>query len=311
MYRYLIAVTLLALTACSESQAPFESSSITDSPISETRGSTLVGRIAFSGYRNGELGDIYVMNPDGTGTTQLTSTADDDRSPSWSYDNQRIAFMRPRPDAANVPHYDVYVIDATGSNGHWVLPTPTSEDLLDPTWSPDGSRLVVWTVDYKVGLIDVATGAITFLQHDQDDFLGENPSFDPTGQKIVSGFGPKLRIINADGTGTPLVIPTSSGTQAQAPAFSPDGQRIIFSLYNPSTGQHDLYSVGANGAGLSRLSGRGGADTRPTWSADGKQIAYGYYHSGAFEVWRTTPSGGKRVKLSSGAGIDITPAYSH
>jgi TolB protein len=41
-------------------------------------------RIAFTGYRGGSNYEIYVMNGDGTGVTNLTNNSASDSYPSWS-----------------------------------------------------------------------------------------------------------------------------------------------------------------------------------------------------------------------------------
>ena len=45
------------------------------------------GKIAFA-----RSGDIWTMNPDGTGGANLTSSADSERNPAWPPDGKRIAF---------------------------------------------------------------------------------------------------------------------------------------------------------------------------------------------------------------------------
>ncbi len=69
------------------------------------------GKIAFMSDRDGDL-EIFVMNADGTGVTQLTDNDDvDDEAPAWSPNGMKIAFQSLRDG-----DYEVFVMDADGSN---------------------------------------------------------------------------------------------------------------------------------------------------------------------------------------------------
>src|SRR5207244_7691770 len=89
------------------------------------------GKIAFY---NDNGGDIYVVNPDGSGLTPLTSGSGIDVSPAWSADGQKIAFSSNR--AGN---YDIYVMNADGTGVTRLTTGPADEQ--DPSWSPDGTQI--------------------------------------------------------------------------------------------------------------------------------------------------------------------------
>ncbi|HUU97683.1 MAG TPA: hypothetical protein VM487_18260, partial [Phycisphaerae bacterium] len=67
------------------------------------------GKIAFTTGRDGNY-EIYVMNPDGSGLTRLTSNAAIDEAPAWSPDGTEIAFQTNRDG-----NYEIYVMNADGS----------------------------------------------------------------------------------------------------------------------------------------------------------------------------------------------------
>lgn len=70
-----------------------------------------------------------------------------------------------------------------------------------------------------------------------------------------------------------LVAATPSLSSEEAyPAFSPDGKWLVFS--SDAGGSHDLYLVDASGRSQVRLTEASAAETQPTWSPDGKSIAY-------------------------------------
>lgn len=92
-------------------------------------------RIAFARGRMGtSRGEIYVMNPDGSGVTPLTHGAPGFDQPSWSPNGKAIAFV-----ADTVPRQSAGVIEVANANGtgrHRVSP-PTWASY-SPTWTPGG-----------------------------------------------------------------------------------------------------------------------------------------------------------------------------
>jgi Tol biopolymer transport system component len=81
--------------------------------------------------------DIFVIRADGTGLRQITNDAANDRNPSWSPDGRQLAFYSNRSGT-----YAIWLVNRDGS-GLRKLSGATKGIVLYPTWSPDGSRMMI------------------------------------------------------------------------------------------------------------------------------------------------------------------------
>jgi len=86
------------------------------------------GKIAFTSYRDGNL-EIYIMNADGSGQTNLTGNPAGDWQLSFSSDGSKIAFSSKRDG-----NYEIYIMNADGSGQ--VRLTDNPADDCDPCFSP-------------------------------------------------------------------------------------------------------------------------------------------------------------------------------
>jgi Tol biopolymer transport system component len=104
------------------------------------------GLIVFAGSRDGRY-HLYVINPDGTGSRELTYGVTEERTPEWSPDRQRIAFARFAEPGGSVA--DIYILEATGGSAVRLTRSPEVEE--DPSWSPDGERIIFTASDRSTG----------------------------------------------------------------------------------------------------------------------------------------------------------------
>jgi eukaryotic-like serine/threonine-protein kinase len=77
------------------------------------------------------------------------------------------------------------------------------------------------------------------------------------------------------------------------PRFSPDGKSIAVTVTDPKSGSTDVWVYPAAGGQPARIT-FGAEDLSPTWSPDGKQLAYGYFtYGGNWSVRRLALDGSR------------------
>lgn len=159
-------------------------------------------RIAFR-HGDAQRSDIWTMNADGTGQTNLTGdmpSAGYRAEPAWSADGTRIAFSE-RTNGLLGTMASIWIMNADGSGKHAVIHESTGFDAA-PTWSPDGTRLAI--LRYHAGgeaditIVRIADGA---LERIALPGLEGKPSWSPDGELIAfsSGTGNDLFTIQPDG----------------------------------------------------------------------------------------------------------------
>jgi len=94
------------------------------------------GRQLLLGNNSSGRFDIYALNLDGSGVTQLTVNAGNNGSANWSPDGTRIAFSSDRDGG----HLHVFVMNADGTGVTQLTAGNFNDDI--PGWSPDGTQLV-------------------------------------------------------------------------------------------------------------------------------------------------------------------------
>jgi Tol biopolymer transport system component len=118
----------------------------------------------------------------------------------------------------------------------------------------------------------------------------------------------ELYVARADGSRAKRL--TAGRTHESAPAWSPDGKRLVFVRSVGTRNRSALWTIGANGRGLRRLTS-GAIDIQPSWSRRG-QIAFVRIDPRTFRsaIWFVRPDGRGLRRLRTGLENVTRPVWS-
>jgi Tol biopolymer transport system component len=270
-------------------------------------------RIAFgSSY----ISTVYKMDPQGSQRYALMTHSPGAHAPAWSWDNTKLAMVSPRT-SNGVTRDDIVLMNADGTNEHWARSQASVWDFEDPSWHPNGSRILmtvkVGGTTPTLGWLEAATGtAALFYFPGGGAILGSRPSFNKAGTKIlyVGRYGKTIEQINADGSGHTVRI--SASVKLDYPSFSPDGGRIAYQK-TPVGGNPDIFVKNLTTGVTTRLTFSTAADAHPSWSPDGVRIAFMSKRTGARQIFTMKSAmGGDVLRLSTDNYTeDYDPAWTH
>jgi Tol biopolymer transport system component len=147
-------------------------------------------------------GQIYVMNADGSGQTNLSNSATYDSGAKWSPSGLQLLFIR---RAEEFGSGDLMVMKSNGSSQAKVTNVP---GVMEAAWSPDGTKILFSSAQTGFAQIYTinadGTGLLRLTNSDGQDNSGE---WSPDGKKIVFvsdrghlGSGSNVYLMNSDGS---------------------------------------------------------------------------------------------------------------
>jgi len=287
-------------------------------------------KIAFAGG-GWEESDIFVINSDGTGLTQLTNNTGKDLdyhldSLSISDDGSKIAFTHSVYGDEHSSK-EIFVVNSDGSGLTQLTDNPDDDYCVlssNPSISGDGSKIAFQRMSFKTwdrGIFVInsdGTGEKMLTNHTTFD---EHPSISDDGSKIAflggDDFDWQIFVINADGSGLTQLTQNKDNYQyvsGGGPSISGDGSKVAFLGWDGST--WEFFVVNSDGSGLKQLTDNSVPfdenypDMPPpcgsSISGDGSKVAFNNLVDGYIEVPNSTeliPRGEIFVINSDGTGL--------
>lgn len=233
---------------------------------------------------------------------KLTSGQYRDTAPRWSPDGRRIAFLSDR--GGDKPQLHVLPLDG----GDALRLTDLKYGAGAPVWSPDGAR-IAFAASVDIPEIEQAEGwpsekgksprvrYITRVSHKGD------------GAGFFEERHRHLFVVDTNGCQEPRQVTDGDWDEGDV-TWSPDGQHLAFTANREDDRDisilSDVWVVSAAGGEARRLTEHKGAAATPSFSPDGKQVAYvGHERGWTYGVLQRL----QVVPIEGGASRCVSDAY--
>lgn len=170
---------------------------------------------------------------------------------------------------------EIYSMSLDGSESTRLTNDPGFDD--SPAVSPDGTQIVFLTA-----------------RHDP------NPQFPDLKYEIY--------LMNIDGSNPRRL--TNTQPAEDHPAWSPDGNQILFDADYDEDGFYEIYTINTDGTNLTRLTSNAFNDQFAEWSPDGRQIAFASDRSGSWDIFVMDADGSNQQQLTDSPDWELFPAWS-
>lgn len=198
-------------------------------------------QIAFVSNRD-RNSDIYIMDSDGSNQKNLTpKNGKEDLEPAWSPDGTKIAFSRFEQYYEHYKQSGIYTMDADGSSERQIT-TISGQDRF-PVWSKDGRY--IYFITSKYDKFPIRCGHCRY-----DLYMIEPGTLDLVGEEVENNLG----------------------FTNQASVFFAD-ERFIYS-FKESDSNQNIWIRNLDGTNGNRLTDYDGNEFGPSFSPDGKYIAF-------------------------------------
>ncbi len=247
--------------------------------------------------------ELWAMDYDGANPHAVTHLGSISISPRVSPDNSRIAFSSLTNEGFQIRVFSLLL------NRMIAFPSAAGTNL-SPAWSANGQLAYASSRsgDPEIYVSDGnGNGAHRVTTSHGPDV---SPTWNPkTGSQIawISGRTglPQVYIMDSDGAGVQRM---TDGGYASSVSWSPNGQFLAFAWdrkYGPGApGGQDIYVMEiASHKWIQLTNGIGRCDF-PTWSPDGRHIAFAVGSGARAEVWTMLADGTGKHKLA-GTGSDM------
>lgn len=257
-----------------------------------------------------EVARLYRLTA--AGATPLTTGRSFARVPAVSPSGTRLAFESTRDGSPTI-----YVSALDGSAAQAVAPAVGGQ--TEPSWSPGGDQLVyvsgqqglhapigvsgTWGSLFVAGANGEGARALT-----GDTSYAGQPAWSPKGSAIAfaSDAGGHWAIDTIDPQGGARHVLTHGGS-AEWPTWSPKGTEIAYqhTAQRDGGGDPEIWIMDADGRDARPLT----EGSLPSWSPDGRWIAFVRTSGKGSNLWMIPATGGRAVRLTDDGGEKGRPTW--